>query len=51
MNVFIGCGKATHFIMNDESAGLQKILLIALITGGICLLQFQWGRLPGAPKT
>ena len=46
-NVFIACGKATNFIRTDESADLLTIVLIAVITGLICLLQFQFGQYLG----
>lgn len=46
-NVFIACGKATNFIRTDDSADLRTIAFIALITGAICLLQFQFGQYLG----
>lgn len=50
-NVFIACGKATNFIQTDETTGLRTIGVIAVITGLVCLLQFQIGeRLGGKTR-
>lgn len=46
-NVFIACGKAAHFIKNDETAGMTTIGLIAGLSAGICLFQFLFGQYLG----
>ncbi|NND08753.1 MAG: hypothetical protein HKN87_20455 [Saprospiraceae bacterium] len=44
LNVFIGCGKATHFIRYDSTDTMLTLLGIAGITGIICLMQFKIGE-------
>jgi BASS family bile acid:Na+ symporter len=46
-NVFIASGKAVHFITTDETTSLSIILGIALITGLVCVLSFQFGQFLG----
>lgn len=44
LNVFIGCGKATHFIRHESTDTMFALLGIAAITGLICLIQFKVGE-------
>ncbi len=45
LNVWIGSGKATHFILHESDEAITKIMAIALITGVVCFLQFKMGEL------
>jgi len=44
INVYLASAKATHFIRNESGASWQQLLLMALIIGLICVVQFQLGE-------
>ncbi len=43
LNVWIGSGKATHFILHENTHAIEVILSTAAVTAAICLIQFQTG--------
>lgn len=43
-NVWVGSGKATHFIWYEQGQELQQLVFIFICTGCICLLNFSIGE-------
>ncbi len=43
-NVWLGCGKATHYILYEQNEPWETLALIALITAITCLINFKIGE-------